>query len=110
MSVKIKGNQWCDRCQRPVAAVKSTNRVRNTGAVTAGLLTGRLGFLAAKNDAYVCQTCGGPTRRLPRPSAPARPVLTKLAPAPPTVVCPACGVTNAPARRCHRCAADLPAA
>jgi len=72
MSVKIKGNQWCDRCQRPVAAVKSTHRLRNIGAVVMAPFTVGLSVFAASNDAYACSACGGPVRAISKPAVSAK--------------------------------------
>jgi hypothetical protein len=58
MSVKIKGNQWCEYCQKHTVAVKSTHGLRNTGAVVFAPFTAGLSFFAAKNDPYVCGNCG----------------------------------------------------
>lgn len=69
MSVKTKGNRWCELCQRPTLAVKSTHRLRNTASVATAPLTAGLSLAAAKNDGYVCATCGGPTVAMKHPTA-----------------------------------------
>lgn len=49
------------------------HRARNTIAGAASLAIGAAGLLGAKVDSWVCQTCGGPVRDIPRPPAPAQP-------------------------------------
>jgi hypothetical protein len=65
MSVRIKGDQWCDRCQRPVVGVKATHRLRNSVAAAAAPVTGGVSAFGARVDPYVCANCGGPVRRIP---------------------------------------------
>ena len=67
MSVKIKGNQWCERCGKATTAVKSTHRLRSiAGAALIPVTVGLSGF-AVKHDPYVCAACGGAVRAIPTP-------------------------------------------
>jgi hypothetical protein len=46
---------YCERCEKPVAAQKTTHGVRNTMAL------GTMG-LTAKVEGWHCPSCGGPVR------------------------------------------------
>jgi len=56
---KIKGGMYCDRCDRPVAAVKNTHRIRNAAGVLALPATGGLSAAGMKGERYMCPLCGG---------------------------------------------------
>jgi len=53
---------YCDRCDRPVPAVKNTHRLRNSLGVLALPATGGLSAAGMKGERYVCPTCGGHVR------------------------------------------------
>lgn len=54
MGLKVVGGMYCKRCERPVAAQKTTHRTRGA----AGLATG-FWPLAVPDDLH-CPNCGGP--------------------------------------------------
>jgi len=56
---KITGDMYCDRCDRPVPAVKNTHRLRNSLGVLALPATGGLSAAGMKGERYVCPICGG---------------------------------------------------
>jgi len=56
---KVKGGMYCDRCDRPVAAVKNTHRIRNAAGVLALPATGGLSAAGMKGERYLCPLCGG---------------------------------------------------
>lgn len=68
MSVKTKGNQWCERCGKAVMAVKSTHRLRSISAAAMIPFSVGVSGFAAKRDPYVCPGCGGPVRSIPTPN------------------------------------------
>lgn len=55
MGAAVKGGMYCERCDVPVAAQKTTHGVRNTLAVPTGGLT-------AKVERWHCPNCGGPVK------------------------------------------------
>jgi hypothetical protein len=57
---------WCEGCQSPVAAQRSTHRLRNATSIGAAPLTGGLSLLGARSDDWCCPGCGGPVKRLPQ--------------------------------------------
>jgi hypothetical protein len=69
MSVRVRGGMFCDRCQMPVAAVRSTSRIRNLAALGSMPITGGVSAAGARRNGWCCPTCGGPVRRLPTPPA-----------------------------------------
>lgn len=54
MGVRVKGGMYCERCDHPVAAQKSTHRARGAAGLATGL------WPLAVPDAYHCPDCGGP--------------------------------------------------
>lgn len=64
MGVKVKGNMWCDQCQRSVAGQKSTHRLRGVVSTVTAPVTAGASLLAVRSDAYHCPTCGGPVREI----------------------------------------------
>jgi len=56
---KVKGGMYCDRCDRPVPAVKNTHRLRNAIGVVALPATAGLSAAGMKVERYICPTCGG---------------------------------------------------
>jgi hypothetical protein len=55
MGQATKGGMYCERCDQPVAAQKTTHGVRNT----AGIFTM---FLTTKIEDWHCPSCGGPVK------------------------------------------------
>jgi predicted RNA-binding Zn-ribbon protein involved in translation (DUF1610 family) len=64
MGVKVKGNMYCDACQRPVAGQKSTHRLRNTAAVITAPVTGGASMAGAASGKWHCPNCGGPVKTI----------------------------------------------
>lgn len=64
MGVKVKGGMYCQRCDKPVAAQKSTHRARGAASIATGL------WPFALPDDYHCPDCGGlvVSERLVNPS------------------------------------------
>lgn len=64
MGVKVQGGMYCPTCERPVAAQKGTNRMRNIFAGGATILSGgaTAGVGIKKND-WHCPFCGGAVRK-----------------------------------------------
>jgi hypothetical protein len=54
MGVAVKGGMYCERCERPVAAQKTTHGVRNTTAIFTYGTTGKI-------EDWHCPNCGGKT-------------------------------------------------
>ncbi len=61
MGMKVKGDYYCDRCDKPVAAQKPTHRMRN---ILATLTLPLGGALAYTTGYWHCPHCGGPVRDL----------------------------------------------
>lgn len=57
---------WCEQCERPVAAQKSTHRARNTAAALAAPLTTGVSLAGAAAGQWHCPNCGGPVRPVER--------------------------------------------
>jgi len=72
MGVKVKGDMYCKRCNKPVMAQKSGHGVRNTVAVGGALATAGLSLLGARPEKWRCPVCGGPATAIAqaRPSRP----------------------------------------
>lgn len=65
MGVRTKGGMRCPSCDRPIMAVKTTHRARNT---MSGLLlpfTGGLSVFGFRVERYVCPYCGHQAAREP---------------------------------------------
>jgi endogenous inhibitor of DNA gyrase (YacG/DUF329 family) len=60
MGLKVKSGMYCPTCQTPVAAQKSTHRLRNLGAAVTAPVTAGLSLAAAKAGDWHCPSCGGP--------------------------------------------------
>lgn len=63
MGHAVKGGMWCDQCQRPVAAQKTTHGVRNFLAATLYAPTAGGSLAGGKIEDWHCPYCGGPVRR-----------------------------------------------
>jgi hypothetical protein len=60
MGMKTRGGMYCINETKPVAAVKTTTRMRNTFALGASIATMGGSLLAGKVNGWHCPDCGGP--------------------------------------------------
>jgi RNA polymerase subunit RPABC4/transcription elongation factor Spt4 len=61
MGVATKSGMFCyQNCRQPVAAIKSTHRLRNSVVGVTAIGTGGLSLAAAKAGDWHCPSCGGP--------------------------------------------------
>jgi len=58
--MKVKGGVYCQSCDRPVAAQKSTHRLRNVAAVVTAPTTLGVSLLGTAAGKWHCPLCGGP--------------------------------------------------
>jgi hypothetical protein len=65
-AMKVRGGMFCKQCDKPVAAQKSTHRMRNVASTAALGLTMGASALGYKGGQWHCPTCGGPVTTLPR--------------------------------------------
>ena len=61
--MKVKGGMYCDTCDKPVSAQKSTDRFRNSLLAVAAPATGGYSMAAAGVGQWHCPDCGGPVRK-----------------------------------------------
>ena len=64
MGVKVRGGCWCPQCERAVAAIKSTHRLRNAAATVAAPVTYGASLAGVRVDDWLCPSCGGPVLKL----------------------------------------------